>query len=84
MTNALTGKTALHILARHKQDASKQIVWNGEQQTPEKAWLKMAEIFISKGCDPRIADHSGMDPSQVAKESGNHDLADFLHKVFFN
>ncbi|XP_071519466.1 uncharacterized protein [Panulirus ornatus] len=75
------GRTALHELSQHPRTADVQdIIWDGKEWILADAWLAVARFLTSYGCDPRIPDHKGRLPHQLAREAHNHELASFLEE----
>ncbi|KAK8753303.1 hypothetical protein OTU49_003778, partial [Cherax quadricarinatus] len=59
------GQTVLHTLAGHQQ-ISKKVMWNEKDQPLEDVWCAMAKMFIKKGCNPTLRNHSGISPVNIA------------------
>ncbi|XP_068203379.1 uncharacterized protein [Palaemon carinicauda] len=72
------GRTALHELSQHPRAVEADVIWDGKEWALPEAWLAMARLLVSNGCDPRIPDHKGKRPHELAREVGNVELAHFL------
>ncbi|XP_066962611.1 LOW QUALITY PROTEIN: uncharacterized protein [Macrobrachium rosenbergii] len=74
------GRTALHELSQHPRTVETDVIWDGKEWTLPEAWLALARLLVSNGCDPRIPDHKGRRPQELAQEAGNVELAHFLEE----
>ncbi|XP_069180059.1 uncharacterized protein [Procambarus clarkii] len=74
------GRTPLHDLAKHPQAADGDVMWDGRAWEVSEAWLSLARILTSYGCDPRIPDCQGQLPQHLAAAANNHRLAQFFQQ----
>ncbi|XP_042886287.1 uncharacterized protein LOC122262347 [Penaeus japonicus] len=74
------GSTCLHLLVDAAETSSDEVLWGGETTTPNKAWLRMAQILLELGCDPRREDGAGSRPRDIARRKSNLALAEFLEE----
>ncbi|XP_069948121.1 uncharacterized protein [Cherax quadricarinatus] len=74
------GQTVLHTLAGHQQ-ISKKVMWNEKDQPLEDVWCAMAKMFIKKGCNPTLRNHSGRSSVDIAMDKGATKFVNILIKV---
>ncbi|XP_042857540.1 uncharacterized protein LOC122243867 isoform X2 [Penaeus japonicus] len=75
------GQTALHILAKHARGKeTTKTVWGGRECTVSEAWVGVAKLLVERGCDPRIRDHNSRSAWDIAENSDNWELKEFLRK----
>ncbi|XP_064085230.1 uncharacterized protein LOC135200510 [Macrobrachium nipponense] len=74
------GRTALHELSQHPRTVETDVIWDGKEWTLPEAWLALARLLVSNGCDPRIPDHRGRRPQELAQEAGNVELVHYLEE----
>lgn len=60
------------------------VIWEGKEWGVSEAWLELTKILLGYGCDPRIPDHRGILPHQLATHAGNHQMAQLLEDVRHN
>ncbi|ROT63875.1 Rab2a protein [Penaeus vannamei] len=75
------GRTALHQVAEHPRTAEMDVIWEGKEWGVSEAWLELTKILLGYGCDPRIPDHRGILPHQLATHAGNHQMAQLLEDM---
>ncbi|XP_037791120.1 LOW QUALITY PROTEIN: uncharacterized protein LOC119586460 [Penaeus monodon] len=75
------GRTALHQVAEHPRTAEMDVIWEGKEWGVSEAWLELTKILLGYGCDPRIPDHRGVLPHQLATHAGNHQMAQLLEEM---
>nr|XP_045619293.1 uncharacterized protein LOC123771037 [Procambarus clarkii]XP_045619379.1 uncharacterized protein LOC123771037 [Procambarus clarkii]XP_045619471.1 uncharacterized protein LOC123771037 [Procambarus clarkii]XP_045619564.1 uncharacterized protein LOC123771037 [Procambarus clarkii]XP_045619630.1 uncharacterized protein LOC123771037 [Procambarus clarkii]XP_045619706.1 uncharacterized protein LOC123771037 [Procambarus clarkii]XP_045619787.1 uncharacterized protein LOC123771037 [Procambarus clarki len=78
------GCTALHVLAETANVSERNTCWDGKALSVKEAWVNLANLIMSLGCDPRLPNHRNKYPHQVARESGNAHLANQLAKAVGN
>ncbi|XP_042229693.1 uncharacterized protein LOC121871447 [Homarus americanus] len=74
------GCTCLHLLAEAANIMDLMIIWDGKKVTVSAAWIKMANILISAGADPRLNNNEGQLPQKIAKRKGKIELSELLIK----
>ncbi|XP_042228253.1 uncharacterized protein LOC121870486 [Homarus americanus] len=74
------GRTALHELSQHPRHVEVDVIWDGKEWRVEEAWLTLAKILTSHGCDPRIPDHQGRLSHHLAHQAHNYLLEHYLRQ----
>ncbi|KAK7083189.1 hypothetical protein SK128_013134 [Halocaridina rubra] len=75
------GWTALHKISHHPEEAGVDVIWDGRKWKLSEAWLAVAKILVSHGCDPRIPNFKGQLPHEIAIEVGNFELAKYFEQI---
>lgn len=78
------GFTALHSLTEKASTCERNTCWDGKALSVKEAWVNLANLLMSLGCDPRLSNHQNKYPHQVARDSGNAHLANHLAKAVGN
>ncbi|XP_042229577.1 uncharacterized protein LOC121871401 isoform X2 [Homarus americanus] len=75
------GYTALHALAEKASVSERNTCWDGKALSVKEAWVNLASLVLSLGCDPRLSNHQNKYSHQLARDSDNAHLANHLAKA---